>query len=145
MIEPAVNLIPIRSRPPFQVPFWQRCIGLVASPFIRKRIENNRPNRMMRMQEILALAHAFQSHDELEAVMGAPKYALDGNLYSRIPTESGNLKQPEIVEVYERNNYGIELLFNNGRMIGMLGIPMPTSWEIASDALPGSMITRRWR
>lgn len=93
---------------------------------------------MNRMREILNRAHECTSREEIKALMGTPKYALAGNLYSKIPNDSGNLEQPEIVEVYELNNYGIELMFNNGRMIGMLGIPMPTGWEIASDALPGN-------
>ena len=88
------------------------------------------------MREILKLAHDCTSRHEIEALIGTPKYALDGNLYSKIPNDSGNLVQPEFVEVYELKNYGIELMFNNGRMFGMLGIPMPTGWEIASDALP---------
>lgn len=90
------------------------------------------------MREVLELANECKSRDQLENLLGRPRYALDGTLYSRIPTDSGNLEQPEIVEVYELDNCGIELMFRNDRMIGMFGIPMPTSWEIVCNALPES-------
>ena len=91
---------------------------------------------MNRLQEVLKLARDCQSREELEALMGKPRYALDGNLYSKVPMASGDFVQPDVVEVYELDNCGIELMFNDGKFIGMLGMPLPTTWEIALHAIP---------
>lgn len=135
MIEPSGNLVPLSSRPPIQTPAWQRCVGAIASPFVRRSIQSNYPNRLNRLSEVLGLARQCNTRDELESLLGPPKYVLDGNSYSSIPTDTNRQQQPELVEVYELDNCGIELMFRDGRMIEMIGIPMPTNWEIATGAL----------
>ena len=136
MIEPAGNLTVLDHRPPIRAPIWQRCIAQVASPFIRQRIQKNRPDQLTRLREVLALARECQSREAVEALMGKPKYALNGSLYSKVPMASGDFAQPDVVEVYELDDCGIELMFSDGSFIGMLGMPMPSTWEIAVGALP---------
>ncbi|HWB08429.1 MAG TPA: hypothetical protein VG826_04365 [Pirellulales bacterium] len=132
-IQPRIGLELRSERPAIIVSPWQRLLGRLLRRFILQRIESQRAKEWARLKPLLALARKCSNRDELESLLGAPRYAMHGELFG---TSHGNsqVEHPDLVEVYEIGRYVVELWFKGERIWSLASYLALSPWEIA--ALP---------
>jgi hypothetical protein len=79
--------------------------------------------------------HECTTRESLEALLGPPRYAMEGHLYSSDATDESRAAHPDVVEVYEKDGCLIELWFKDGKVSAMTGKACLTSWEIVTGAI----------
>lgn len=111
----------------------------MAAPFIRRWNAAKRIGRLRAIVRILGDVKRCASRDELEAVLGRPKYTLDGHLHTT-KDESGNERHPDHVEVYLVSGCTIDVLFFFSEdKVEAVGFPSPTAVDVVlGEGVAGS-------
>jgi len=135
MITPRADLMPRSERPPLDISRWQWALAAIIRPLIKHRLKARYDARMKRVGLLMASVRDCRTRESLESLLGPPRYAMDGDLYSSASADGSSVMHPDTVEVYEKDGCAIELWFKNGEVSSMIGMPYPTSWEIVTGAI----------
>ena len=139
MITPRPDLTLRSERPPFDIRRWQWTLAAIIRPFIKHRLKRRYDARMERVVSLIASVRNCNTRESLESLLGPPRYAMDGRLYSVASADVSNVIHPDSVEVYKKDGCAIELWFKDGEVASMIGCPSPTSWEIVAGVLIGNI------
>lgn len=140
MILPALDVPRLPIRPPLnRPPVLCRIIIHVFSGLIWPCYVWGWRSRAHRCREIQKAIASCASRDALEAMMGRPRYSLDGAGF-RYSSPDAESIVPDFVEVYQAHGCQLEFWFEGGK--GTLRIVMPeiTWW----DCLIGQSYTVVW-
>jgi hypothetical protein len=85
----------------------------------------------------MAATRECKQRDELEQVLGTPKYAMKGELYTTTMPD-GSVHCPDVVEVYERDGCIMECCFSDGVVESVIGYVPWTRWELAARSTSNS-------
>jgi hypothetical protein len=130
-------MIPIREgiplleqRPCIEISHLQSSAIQLAAPLMR-RLNTARYKRMRkRLAKILAAASRCQTRDELEAVLGRPKYSLSPNTCGMVDL-TGKSRHPDHVEVYLVSGCTVDMwFFLSEGQFELLGSPCMTLTDI---------------
>ena len=135
MIEPRFELTLCTERQGIHLSLLQR----LASPFARmlwksKRRENYFA-RLALAKELTASAQRCSSREELEDLLGHPKYAMAGTHFATPSIGTNGSLTPDRVEVYEQESCIIDIWFYDSRIIFITGAPMPDGWDFVSGVM----------
>jgi hypothetical protein len=121
--------------PPIVISRAKRWLITLAEPWFRRRNEAWQLAKQRQLTEIMAAARECDSREELERILGKPRYALDGLLCGRHERD-GTKRSPEIVEVYQVAGCTVELwFFAVHSSIDMVGFTSPTSTSLVLSHL----------
>ncbi len=81
------------------------------------------------------MALECEDRNQLEGLLGAPRYAMQGTSYGTANSDHEPLSRPDVVEVYEHDGCMIEVWFKDDAMMSMYAFAFPTSWEVVAGAL----------
>lgn len=125
MVEPQHQLRLRSERPQICVAWWQRLLAAF----------NQHPNQDTRRREydhrlecagrMLQTALRCEDRQQLEELVGAPRYAMDGAHYVTSQGEGEGTTHPDTVEVYERDGCLVEIWFKDGAMVTGTASPSP--------------------
>ena len=139
MISPRTDLNPLSERPPIHIRRWQWVLAPIIGPLIRRRLKARYDARMGRVESLIASVRECKTRESLESLLGPPRYAMDGYLYSTVSADGSIITHADTVEVYEKDGCAIELWFKDGKMSSMIGTAAcPTSWDIVTGAINGN-------
>ncbi|MEX0610952.1 MAG: hypothetical protein WD229_02425 [Pirellulales bacterium] len=114
MIRPVEYLPPLNERPRFNFPMYVRLCYALLGPVVRWwRMRVHRWSdaaRQRRLRDLLSAAMRCDERQELETLLGKPKYALRGELFQECDPD-GECRSPQRVEVYNCQGFSIEALF----------------------------------
>ncbi|TWU43550.1 hypothetical protein Q31b_25910 [Novipirellula aureliae] len=137
MIEPRSDLSPRSERPPLDAPFWMHAVVPFASLFA-KRLRRQYDVRVERSGLLLQSALECANRQQLEELLGQPRYAMLGDHYGTSDSVDGPISGPDLVEIYERDGCMVEVWFKDGKWMTMNGMAFPTNWEFLSGAMNAS-------
>ena len=107
-------------------PRWVWLCGRVFSPFVRRWRIPARARAESRLHHLMNGLRQCETRDELERLLGKPKYALQGDLFL-----SGSFV-PDRAETYEKDGCLIDLLFENDHLHSASGCVPYTAWDLTS-------------
>ncbi|MCS7468217.1 hypothetical protein NZK35_16315 [Stieleria sp. ICT_E10.1] len=139
MIEPRPDLRPRSERPPLEFPFWMHAVAPVASLFA-ERLRRQYDGRVKTSGLLLQSALECANRQQLEELIGQPRYAMLGDHYGTSDSMDGPITRPDVVEVYERDGCMVEVWFKDGKLMTMNGMAFPTDWEFISGAMNASAL-----
>lgn len=130
MILPAVSVPRLLVRPPLKSPpalceiVIQVFGGLIRPLYVRRW-----QRRVQRCHELQKAIGNCSSRDTLEALIGRPRYSLDGTGF-RMSHPDSDAIVPDFVEVYQTRGCQVDLWFERG--VGTLKLVMPevTWWDL---------------
>ena len=122
----------LTGRPPITVPRWKWWLGGLLGRLLMPWLERRYRRREGRLNELMRALQDCQARPQLEALLGPPVYALEGNAFSSTGLD-GNRFQPDVVEVYVKDGCEFQLWFSGGVMRTFLGCVPYTLWEIVTN------------
>jgi hypothetical protein len=112
-----------------KVAWWKRALAILLGKRIVHRFQELRHNHKHAILERMVLdAKQCESRQNLEEILGKPKYALDGKLY-KIGPRGGEESRPDCVEVYSIRGCTFDVLF----------FPKQQRHEVFGAVLPSSI------
>ena len=135
MIEPRYESTLYSERRDIHLSLLQR----LASPFARVLWKSQRRekyfSRLDRANELTASVQRCGSREELEDLLGHPKYAMVGTHFATPNIGTNGSLTPDRVEVYEQESCIIDIWFYDSRIIFITGAPNPDGWDFVSGVM----------
>ena len=134
--------LPLRTdRPPMaELSRVIRVLAWLLRPLILPHLRRSYSRAQERLSELMKAASRCNSRKELEIVLGAPAYALDGDGFGQEEPD-GSMSSPDHVESYLRDRVVIDLWLRDNKAYAMSGFVMWSPWELAMN-LPDELTTQ---
>lgn len=107
-----------------------RLCGQLFRRLIKSWRERNNSKLQGELSSLLKSVSLCKTRRELEELLGLPKYAMPGELFSIKPVPGDKEKQADIAECYEVGQLAVDLVFKDGRIRSMYGYVKPNRWDV---------------
>jgi hypothetical protein len=125
MIAPAENCVLLNHRPQLgTVPRHVRMCCRLFPSLVKSCLSRRHDRLFPRLGSLMERARRCQDRQQLEELLGPPRYALPGESY-KVGEES-----PDLVECYSRDGCHIDVLFRDGGRWEQVGLVTPCAWDI---------------
>jgi len=133
MIVPSKEYPVLNQRPPMKTPPSVRVLGRMFAPLIRCwRAALMAGIDKWILPNLMQQGHNCSNRDELEQLLGKPRYVLSGDGYSVGSRDAESIK-PDLVEVYQTKGCAMEVVFKDDRPITLFGWAAMTPWDAVAS------------
>jgi hypothetical protein len=129
-IEPRSDLPLHKERPLWGAPVWARLANLLPLAVVRRLQAREQARAVARLEALLPQVQRCRDRRELEALLGPPRYALEGGPMDQVTDFYGRPMSPDRIEAYYQAGCVIDLWFATARLGSITGFVMPTVWDV---------------
>ena len=130
-IAPRQGLVCRQERPAAEpVPWYVRAVSAVLRPAVLPLVRRAYRRAEARVSELCRSAGKCASREELELLLGPPKYAMAGNGFESTGPD-GSTCSPECVETYVRDRIVLDLWFHANGTRGLSAFVLWSPWDLA--------------
>jgi hypothetical protein len=129
MIVPSKEYPVLNERPPMEIRRSVHVLGSVFAPLIRcwRAAVMARVNKWV-LPNLMEQGHNCCNREELEQLLGKPRYVLSGDGHS-VRSRTAEPVKPDLIEVYQTKGCIMEVVFKDDRPITLLGWAAMTPWD----------------
>lgn len=138
MINPRSDMSPRMERPRLTIAFCKRPLAPLVRIF-SKSFQRQFEERFRASGMLLQSTTACTNRHQLEQLLGQPRYVMFGTRYGMSSSPDAPMVRPDVVNVYERDRYMIEVWFKNGALMTIVAMAFQTDWEILSGVMDVSL------
>lgn len=135
MIAPREDLEFLSERPRLNIGWHIKLYGRLFRRYLKPWRDRVHSRCLDKLETLLAAVSRCETRQEIEEILGLPKYAMHGNCCGVQLAEDSEIIRPDCVEVYESDELSTEIWFKDGKSWRTSGYITPNGWDIVcSDA-----------